>query len=75
MKSGITFIMILLVYVGCKDVNINSVVLRQDQYYTEEQGEAELARLESMYKNNGIDLLGTSTITDSGTSVIKLKVQ
>jgi hypothetical protein len=51
MKTSLLSILLILLLLGCKDTKDKGPVLRQDQYYTEEQGKAELTKLESMYKN------------------------
>jgi hypothetical protein len=51
MKTSLLSILLILFLSGCQDKKDESPVLRQDQYYTVEQGKAELTKLESMYKN------------------------
>jgi hypothetical protein len=51
MRRSLFYILLVLLVLGCKESKVESPVLRQDQYYTVEQGKAELARLESMYKS------------------------
>ena len=51
MKITSVFLLTSLLLFSCKTSRKNVSVLRQDQYYTVEQGRAELVKLESMYSN------------------------
>jgi hypothetical protein len=52
MKTNFLWIILIFLLIGCNESKVKEpVVLRQDQYYTVEQGKAELEKLESMYKN------------------------
>ena len=51
MKTSLLSILFLIFLFGCKNTVEQDPVLRQGQYYTHEEGEAELAQLESMYSN------------------------
>ena len=53
-KISLIFTFLTLMLFGCIDNKVSSPVLRQDQYYTIEQGKAELTSLESMYKNKAL---------------------
>jgi len=53
MKSCLTPVLIIISIASCTTCRAQKgTVLRQDQYYTEEQGQEELARLESMYSDS-----------------------
>ncbi len=51
MKTVFSSFILLLLLLGCKNAQNEPPVLKQDAYYTVEQGREELARLESMYTN------------------------
>jgi hypothetical protein len=52
MKTRFFWILLIFLLIGCSESKVEQpVVLRQGQYYTVEQGKAELEKLESMYKN------------------------
>jgi hypothetical protein len=51
MKTNLFYLLLIFLLFSCKDNRISEPVLRQGEYYTEEQGKEELAKLESMYKN------------------------
>lgn len=50
-KIGFICTFLTMMFISCKNNKVSDPVLRQGQYYTEEQGKEELARLESMYEN------------------------
>ena len=47
MKTSLLSILLVVLLFGCKNTVEQGPVLRQDQYYTHEEGAAELAKLES----------------------------
>ena len=51
MKITVITILLAVLLFSCNEKKVQTPVLRQDQYYTVEQGKAELTKLESMYKN------------------------
>ena len=51
MKTTVITILLAALLFSCNEKKVQTPVLRQDQYYTVEQGKAELTKLESMYKN------------------------
>jgi len=51
MKRSFLSLVLIALLLGCKESKVSVPVLRQDQFYTEEQGRAELQKLESMYSN------------------------
>ncbi len=51
MKTSFLSILMVIILFGCKNTAEDAPVLRQDQYYTHEEGAAELAKLESMYSD------------------------
>ena len=51
MKTSLLSILLVVLLFACKNTVEQGPVLRQGQYYTHEQGEAELALMESMYSN------------------------
>jgi len=51
MKTKLLSAVLIFLMIGCEESKVKEPVLRQDQYYTVEQGKAELDKLESMYKN------------------------
>ena len=51
MKSILISILLVLLLLGCKNTKEQAPVLRQGQYYTHEEGKAELDKLKSMYSN------------------------
>ena len=51
MKNGLIFILVLITSAGCMNKGEDLPVLRQGQYYTHEQGKAELEKMESMYSD------------------------
>ena len=51
MKISLLSILLVVLLFACKNTVEQVPVLRQDQYYTHEEGAAELAEMESMYSN------------------------
>lgn len=51
MKTSVVLIFLVVLLSGCNTVQKQETVLRQDQYFTHEQGQAELAKLDSMYSD------------------------
>ncbi|HEC41260.1 MAG TPA: acetylxylan esterase [Bacteroides sp.] len=51
MKSSLLSVFLVLLLLGCRNTVDQGPVLRQGQYYTHEEGKAELEKLESMYSN------------------------
>jgi len=51
MRISLLSILFVMIFFGCKNTVEQGPVLRQDQYFTHEQGKEELAKLESMYSN------------------------
>jgi hypothetical protein len=51
MKTSLLSMLLVVFLFSCKNSVEQGPVLRQDQYYTHEEGAAELAKLEKMYSN------------------------